>query len=114
MTELVGSVREYLERDVMAVPGRVGFHARVASRVLAMVERELALGPEQARAEAARLADLLGVDGSIRDLTIELARRIRAGEIPTTDRATLDAVRAAVRSKLAVTDPNYALADEPD
>jgi hypothetical protein len=107
MTELVGSVREYLERDVMAVEGRVGFHARVAARVLAMVERELALGPEQARADAARLTALLGTDGSLRDLTVELARRIRSGEIATTDRATLDAVRATVRAKLAVAAPDY-------
>jgi aminoglycoside phosphotransferase (APT) family kinase protein len=114
MTELVGSVREYLERDVMAVEGRVGFHARVAARVLAMVERELALGPEQARAEHARLAALLGADGAIRDLTVELARRIRADEIAATDRATLDAVRASVRSKLAVTDPKYAPDDVTD
>jgi len=39
---------------------------------------------------------------------------IRAGEIAITDRATLDAVRATVRSKLAVTDPDYALTAEPD
>jgi len=107
VTELVGSVREYLERDVMAVQGRVGFHARVAARVLAMVERELALGPAQARAEHDRLAALLHTDGTIRDLTVELARRIRAEEIAITDRATLDAVRASVRAKLAVTDPGY-------
>jgi len=106
-TELVGAVREYLERDVMAVQGRVGFHARVAARVLAMVERELALGPAQARAEHQRLAALLHTDGTIRDLTVELARRIRAEEIAITDRATLDAVRASVRAKLAVTDPGY-------
>jgi aminoglycoside phosphotransferase (APT) family kinase protein len=106
--ELVEAVREYLERDVMAVAGRVGFHARVAARVLAMVERELALGPDQARAEAARLGALLGADAPIRDLTVELARRIRAGEIAATDRATLDAVRATVAAKLAVTDPGYA------
>jgi len=106
-TELVGAVREYLERDVMAVQGRVGFHARVAGRVLAMVERELALGPAQARAEHRRLAALLDADGPIRDLTVELARRIRAEEIAITDRATLDAVRASVRAKLAVTDPGY-------
>ena len=107
VSELVGSVREYLERDVMSVAGRVGFHARVAARVLAMVERELALGPDQGRAVATRLAGLLGTAGTIRDLTVELARRIRAGEIATTDRATLDAVRATIRSKLAVTDPDY-------
>jgi aminoglycoside phosphotransferase (APT) family kinase protein len=107
ITELVGSVREYLERDVMDVEGRVGFHARVAARVLAMVERELDLGPAQARAEAACLSGLLGVDGSIRDLTVELARRLRAGDIAASDRATFDAVRASVRSKLAVTAPDY-------
>jgi aminoglycoside phosphotransferase (APT) family kinase protein len=107
LSELVESVREYLERDVMAVEGRVGFHARVASRVLAMVERELAVGPSQARADHERLASLLGTDGSIRDLTVELARRIRAGEIPGDDRETLDAIRASVRAKLAVTAPDY-------
>ena len=109
LTELVASVREYLERDVMAVAGRVGFHARVAARVLAMAERELALGPAQARAEHARLTELLGADGDIRALTVELARRIRAGEVAPTDRATLDAVRASVRSKLAVANPAYAV-----
>jgi aminoglycoside phosphotransferase (APT) family kinase protein len=108
LSELVESVREYLERDVMTVEGRVGFHARVAARVLAMVERELELGPAQARAEHARLGALLGHDGSIRALTVELAERIRAGVIPTDDRATLDAVRATVRAKLAVAAPAYA------
>jgi hypothetical protein len=109
LTELVVSVREYLERDVMSLPGRVGFHARVAAKVLAMVEREVALGPEQARAEHERLAALLGTDGTIRELTAELARRIRAGEIPVDDRVALDAVRASVRAKLAVADPAYAI-----
>ena len=113
VVELVDAVREYLERDVMSVTGRVGFHARVAARVLAMVERELALGPAQARAEHARLTELLGRNGSIRDLTTELARRIRAGEVPPTDRAALDAVRASIRSKLAVTDPTYGATPAP-
>jgi hypothetical protein len=89
------------------VEGRVGFHARVAARVLAMVERELALGPEQLRAEHARLTALLGAPGSVRELTVELARRIRAGEIAIDDRAVLDAIGASVRAKLAVAAPDY-------
>ena len=41
--ELVQAIREFLEHDVMAATdGRVQFHARIAGRVLAMVERELA------------------------------------------------------------------------
>jgi aminoglycoside phosphotransferase (APT) family kinase protein len=107
VTELVGSVREYLEQDVMAVPGRVGFHARVAAKVLAMVERELTSGPAQAQAEHRRLTHLLGADGSLRELTVELARRVRAGAIATTDREVLDAIRASVAAKLAVAAPEY-------
>ena len=77
--ELVESVREYLERDVMPGEGRVAFHARVASRVLAMVERELTLGHAQYQHEHLRLRELLATDGSVRELSTELARRIRAG-----------------------------------
>ena len=105
--ELVESVREYLERDVMSGEGRVAFHARVASKVLAMVERELALGPAQYAEEHARLRGLLGGDGDVRDLTVELARRIRAGEMNDDAHQVFAIVRASVRSKLAVSNPEY-------
>ena len=50
---LVEAVREFLEGDVAAATkGRVHFHARVATNVLRIVERELALGPAQAEAHA--------------------------------------------------------------
>ncbi len=105
--ELVESVREYLEKDVMPGEGRVAFHARVASKVLAMVERELAIGGEQYRSEATRLAGLLGHDGTVRELTVELARRIRAGELDDIEEQVFAVVRASVRSKLAVSNPEY-------
>jgi aminoglycoside phosphotransferase (APT) family kinase protein len=105
--ELVESVREYLERDVMSGEGRIAFHARVASRVLAMVERELALGEIQHDREHERLAALLGVAGSVRDLSTELSRRIRAGELDGQREEVLVAVRSSVRSKLAVSNPDY-------
>ena len=55
--QLVEAVREWLEGDVMAAAdGRLQFHARVAVNVLAIVERELALGAAQAAAHRARLA----------------------------------------------------------
>lgn len=105
--ELLESVREYLERDVMTGEGRVAFHARVAAKVLATVERELRAGPGQYAAEHTRLRDLLGDDGPVRDQTIELARRIRAGAFDDRNREVLAAVRASVRSKLAVSNPDY-------
>lgn len=100
--QLVEAVREWLERDVVpATQGRLQFHARVAVNVLAMVERELQLGEEQARAHAARLA-LLGVADDA-----ELAAGIRSGRFD--DR--LDEVRALVRDsvvdKLRVANPSY-------
>ncbi|MBK5289173.1 MAG: phosphotransferase family protein [Acidimicrobiia bacterium] len=105
--ELLESVREYLEGDVMTGPGRVAFHARVASKVLASVERELRLGPGQYAAEQARLRDLTGVDTSVREQTVELAGRIRAGELDARTDQVFAAVRASVRSKLAVSNPDY-------
>jgi hypothetical protein len=57
--ELVEAVREFLEGEVMtATDGRVRFHARVAARALAIVERELAAGGGPAAAHARRLAAL--------------------------------------------------------
>jgi len=43
--ELLESVREWLDREVIpSSDGRMRFHARVAGNILAMVEREIALG----------------------------------------------------------------------
>ena len=101
--QLLEAVREWIERDVLpTTEGRLQFHARVAANVLAMVERELRLGPEQAAAHAARLASL----GYTSDR--ELADAIRAGAVDA-DRepAVRDAVWATVRDKLLVANPRY-------
>ncbi len=100
--ELVESVREWLERDVAPnVEGRLRFHTRVATNVLAIVEREFALGDEQRQVHAERLARFGVADDA------ELAAAIRSGDLD--DR--LDEVRAAVRDavtdKLRVANPRY-------
>jgi hypothetical protein len=100
--QLVESVREWLERDVIpGTTGRLQFHARVAVNVLAMVERELALGTEQASVHAQRLAQLGCVDDD------ELARRIRNGELDDRLEEVRTLVWASVRDKLAVANPRY-------
>ena len=82
--------------------GRLRFHARVAVNVLAIVERELALGPAQATAHAERL-QAAGGHGRGRP----------GGPDPRRPAATrrLDEVKAAVwatvRDKLAVANPRY-------
>ncbi len=103
--QLIESVREWLERDVLTeTTGRLQFHTRVAINVLAIVERELELGPEQAERHLARLTDL-GVTSDT-----ELAAGIRSGAIgdsPETAAQVRAAVLASVRDKLMVAHPSY-------
>jgi Domain of unknown function (DUF6285) len=99
--QLVEAVREFLEGDVMAATeGRVRFHARVAGRVLAIVQRELEAGDGPAQAHAARLAALGAADG--------LAAAIRSGALDDRWDEVAAAVRATVADKLAVANPGYA------
>lgn len=100
--ELIEAVREWIERDVIAsTEERLKFHSRVAINVLAMVERELAMGQQQETEHAERLATLGMSDDA------EFARAIRAGHLD--DR--LDEVRVVLRhdvdAKLAVANPKY-------
>jgi hypothetical protein len=100
--QLVEAVREWLERDVMtSTEGRLQFHARVAANMLAMVERELELGPAQAAAHQARLAALGVTDDA------ELAARIRAGDFDDRYDEVRAVVLATVRDKLAVANPRH-------
>ena len=108
-TELIDAVAEFIARDVApTLTGRLAFHARVAVNVLAIVKRELELGPAADRADAARLAALLGRDGDPAALTEELCRRIETGEIAADDPALIDHLWATTLATLAVDQPNYA------
>jgi hypothetical protein len=73
----------------------------VAINVLRMVERELALAPEQAAEHAQRLR-ALGVDS-----VASLAQAIRDGALDGRRAEVLAAVRDTVRAKLAVANPGY-------
>ncbi len=100
--DLVESVREWLERDVMtATSGRLQFHTRVAINVLAMVERELQVGPTQAALHRDRLAQLGCADEA------ELASRIREGELDDRLAEVREVVWATVKDKLNVANPKY-------
>ena len=100
--QLVESVREWLERDVLTgTTGRLQFHTRVAVNVLAMVERELRQGGAQQLAHAARLAQLGCADDA------ELAQKIREGALDDRLAEVRELVRADVRDKLLVANPKY-------
>ncbi|MGA7760062.1 MAG: DUF6285 domain-containing protein [Ilumatobacteraceae bacterium] len=100
--ELLESVREWLDREVIpATDGRLRFHARVASNVLGMVEREIELGPAQDAAHRERLAQLGVADDA------ELAAAIRARAFDDRADELRDLLAEAVRDKLAVANPRY-------
>ena len=103
--ELLQAVGEYLVNVREGVEGRLGFHARVAGNVVAMVERELALGEGHATRHAARLADLGVADDE------ELASRIRSGVMDDDWHTVAAVVRESVRDKLTVSHPGYWLPD---
>jgi len=100
--DLLDAVREFLESEVIPhTEGRRRFEARVAANVVAMVKREMILGPAQSAAHTERL-ESLGVtdDGA-------LARAIRSGELAERSDEVRAAVRAAVADKLQVANPTY-------
>ena len=100
--QLIEAVREFVEGDVMAsTEGRVRFHARVAANVLAMVQRELELGPGQAAAHRQALERLGVADES------ELAAGIREGRLDDRRDEVVDVLRQTVRAKLEVANPRY-------
>ena len=116
--ELLDAVRGFVERAVIpALDGTARFHARVAANVLAIVARELQLADGHLAAEWQRLDALLGAAplpaesaerrAALRQRTVELCDRIRAGEADDGPfRAALLAhLAATVREKLAIANP---------
>ena len=100
--ELLQAVREFLTEQVMpSTEGSLSFHARVASNVIAMVERELVLGPQQDQQRATSLREF-GV-GSER----ELAASIRSGGFSENRVALLELLADGVLSSLLVARPTY-------
>jgi len=100
--ELIEAVREWLQRDVMPGSRSVSkFHGRVAANVLAIVEREIELGPAQSVRHHQRL-DQLGVSSDH-----ELAAAIRAGDLDDRLDETRTLVWDSVHDKLRVANPGY-------
>jgi hypothetical protein len=99
--ELVEAVGEWIEGQLADAAPADRFHVRVARNVLAIVQRELELGPTQTLAHRARLAALGVADDA------ELSTAIRSGALDDRIDEVRTAVWASVRDKLAVANPRY-------
>ncbi|KWX68694.1 DUF6285 domain-containing protein [Mycobacterium sp. NAZ190054] len=98
--ELVAAVADFLDNEVRAVGGQVGFHSRVAANALRIVEREL-LDEDHAPVRAA--LDRLGYADER-----ALAQAIRDGLLDERRDDMLECLRLLVRHRLSIDHPGYA------
>ncbi|WP_460355068.1 DUF6285 domain-containing protein [Mycobacterium sp. ZZG] len=98
--ELVAAVANFLDNDVRALGGQVGFHSRVAANVLRIVEREL-LDEERAAVRAA-------IDGLGFPDEQSLAGAIRDGRLDDRGDEVMKCLRLTVRHRLSIDHPGYA------
>src|SRR5262245_19402456 len=107
--ELTKAVADFLRNDIAPlISGHQAFKLRVAINALDLVVRQLTLSEGSDAAEAARLTQLLGIDGALLDQNRELAGRIASGEIDLTTPGLAAHLWQTTMDKLAVDQPNYA------
>jgi hypothetical protein len=107
--ELTKAVAEFLRNDIAPlISGHNAFKLRVAVNALDLVTRQLTLEQGSDAAESARLAALLGTQGSLLDLNRILAKRIGSGEVDLETPGLADHLWQTTMDKLAVDQPNYA------
>jgi hypothetical protein len=106
--ELIKAVADFLRNDVVPViSGHNAFKLRVAINALDLVMRQLTLEQDSDAAEAARLASLLEMPGSLRELNRVLAERIASGEVDLQTPGLSEHLWRTTMDKLAVDQPNY-------
>lgn len=116
LAEALDAVAGWLDDDAAPVlTGRAGYHRRVASRLLRILEREALLGPGFGAADRQAFAGLLPTPADpppgdeapepVADLARALARGLRERRIPP--EAALPALREVVDRKLAIANPSW-------
>ena len=107
--ELTKAVADFLRNDIAPmISGHHAFKLRVAINALDLVTRQLTLQAGGDEAEAGRLKQLLGVDGSLHDLNRALAGKIAEGELDLRTPGLAEHLWRTTMDKLAVDQPNYA------
>jgi hypothetical protein len=107
--ELTKAVADFLRHDIMPmISGHNAFKLRVAVNMLDLVTRQLTLEEGSNDAESARLAQLLGMRGSLVELNRALAGKIADGELDLQTPGLAAHLWQTTMDKLAVDQPNYA------
>ncbi|MFZ5778625.1 MAG: DUF6285 domain-containing protein [Pseudomonadota bacterium] len=110
-SELLAAIADLLREEVVPVldraDPRLAFQMRVAANSLAILEREVRLGPAADIREHERLVKLLGRHGTLDELNGELSRQLRAGERDERDAALMAHLEATVADKIAIANPKW-------
>jgi hypothetical protein len=108
-SELIKAVADFLRNDLTPqLGGHNAFKLRVAINALDLVTRQLTLESSSDVAEAERLSQLLGRQGSLQELNRALAGKIATGEADLQKPGLADHLWQTTMDKLAVDQPNYA------
>jgi hypothetical protein len=108
-TELIKAVADFLRNEITPViKGHNAFKLRVGINALDLVTRQLALVSGSDTAEAKRLTQLLGMQGSLLELNRALSDRIAKGEVDLQTPGLAEHLWQTTMDKLAVDQPNYA------
>ena len=109
LTELTKAVADFLREDIAPlITGHQAFKLRVATNILDLVTRQLTLEAASDAMEAARLAELLELQGSLLELNRALADSIAKGQVDLTTPGLANHLWQTTMDKLAVDQPNYA------
>ncbi len=109
--ELLAAIADFLREEAMPAldrtDPRLGFQMRVAVNSLAILEREVRLGPDADAREIERLTKLLGRNGTLDELNRDLAHQLRSGQRDETDAALMAHLDATVADKIAIANPKW-------
>jgi hypothetical protein len=107
--ELINAVADFLRNDIAPqISGHQAFKLRVSINALDLVSRQLKLEQGSDAAEAARLSQLLGMQGSLGELNKLLADRIAKGELDLQTPGLARHLWQTTMEKLAIDQPSYA------
>lgn len=107
-SELLRYVVRHLESVVQpALSGADAYQNRVATNVIGIVRRELAVATQSMDAERKRLSLLLQTSGAVDELNAELCERIRTRALRAGHVELMRHLRLTTMDALAVDNPTY-------
>jgi len=110
LAELVEAVKAFVDKTAAPnLSGHAAFHARVASNVLATIQRELEQGPTAESDEKGRLLKLLNnpEDEELDTLNRTLCNRIRTGDMTPATPGLIDHLKTTAIAQLNIDQPRY-------